>query len=137
MRRLFDRVYDSVLNVTNQFRKLDEMSRDNSVSQESLAAQIEQVNKAFEAQRRAARYAAFGLEDHYKRVADAEKRAAEAEKKKRDAAEAATRRQASQDWRRIKPQGMGQYAARNLGALTPLGTLSPSTIGCFRPISMT
>ena len=128
LRRLFDRVDYSVLNVTNQFRKLDEMSRDNSVSQDSLANQIERVNDALVTQRRVAKDSEAALEDHYKRVADAEKRAAEAEKKKRDAAEAATRRQATQDLRRIKPQGMGQYAARNLGALTPLGTLSPSTL---------
>ena len=115
--RQFDRVGDSVMRVAEEYREYHEMSQDASVSSDALEEKIKSINKAFVAQQRAVRDAEFVLEDYYKRQQEGEKRAAEAAKRKRNI-----------ELRKIQPQSMGQYFSRNLGALTPLGTLSPSTL---------
>ena len=115
--RQFDRHSNSVLKVSNEYRKYHDMSQDVSVGSDALANQIENINKAVVEQQRALRDASYALDDYYKRQEDGERRAQEAARKK-----------AEQDAKRLRPQSMGQYFSRNLGALTPLGTLSPSTL---------
>lgn len=122
--RQFDRVGDSVMRVAEEYREYHEMSQDVSVSSDALEEKIKSINKALVAQQRAFRDAEFALDDYYRRQEEVEKRAAEAARR---AAEAAKRKR-DIELRKIKPQSMGQYFSRNLGALTPLGTLSPSTL---------
>ncbi len=115
--RQFDRVGDTTEKVVREYRKFNEMSRDGSVSSAALAVQVEKVNAAYKDQQKAVRDSSAALDEYYRRQDEAEKRAA-----------AAAYQQMQRDKRRIMPQSAGQYIARNLGALTPLGTLSPSVL---------
>ena len=115
--RQFDRVSDSAEKVSREYRKYHDMQQDASVSSDALAVQIERINDALETQRRVAKDSEAALEDYYTAQDEAAKRA-----------DRQARAQEERDRRRLMPQSMGQYFARNLGALTPLGTLSPSAL---------
>ena len=106
LRKGFDRVEKTTEKLNREYLKFKEMSRDGSVSSAALAVQVEKVTTAYEAQREAVMGSSDALSAH----------------------QHVARQQAERDRRRIMPQSMGQYFARNLGALTPLGTLSPSVL---------
>jgi hypothetical protein len=115
--RQFDRVGESVKKVAREYRKYHKMSQDGSVTSDALADQIDRINQAFVEQQRAVRGSSSALDQYYKQQQAAERKAEQAAKLKR-----------ARDFRGLQKQSIGQYAARNLGALTPLGTLSPSTL---------
>ena len=112
MTRQFDRVSDTFKAVASEYRKYDEMSQDVSTTSEALENQIGKINKAFEAQQRAVRDSEMALAAY-----EEQQNQAYIREKQRD----------KERLRRRIPSA-GQYLARNIGALTPLGTLSPSAL---------
>jgi len=131
--RQFDRVGDSVKKVALEYRRYHEMSQDGSVSSDALAVQIERINDAYVAQQRVVRDSSAALDNYYEKQAEAQVRAEQAAQRE----EARLRAQEARDRAKLKPQSAGQYIARNLGALTPLGTLSPTAIVPFAAVLAT
>lgn len=107
--RAFDRVGDATRNAHAEHQKYNRMARDTSVSQDQLRQQAERVSDAYEKQARAARDASTALQNHRERETEMERRKALTGRRNQD----------------FDP---GRWAARNLGALTPLGTVTPTLV---------
>lgn len=101
--RSFSSVGTATDKAFREHQKYNIMARDGSVSQSDLRRQLDRTTDAYAAQRRQIRSATDELERH--------------------------RRKALEDERsRFDNFSPGRYLAKNLGALTPLGTVSPSTL---------
>lgn len=109
--RTFDRVDEATKRAYREYTKFDQMSQDTSVSGAALQTQFERTSDAFEAHAKTVSSARKSLEDYYAAVDEAEKK--QALKRKREL---------------LGRQSVGQYISRNIGALTPLGTVSPGVL---------
>jgi hypothetical protein len=127
--RKFDLIGDATQKVAREYRKFNDMSRDGSISSAALAVQVEKVNDAYVKQQRVVADASVALDQYYKQQEAAERREREKAEAAERRAEEARQRQFEKDRTRFMgKQSPGQYIARNIGALTPLGTLSPSAL---------
>lgn len=109
--RTFDRVGEATKKAYREYTKFDEMSQDTSVSGAALQAQFNKTNDAFEAHAKTVSGAKKALEDYYASVDEAEKK--QARKRRMEL---------------IGKQSAAQWISRNVGALTPLGTVSPGAL---------
>lgn len=109
--RGFDQVGEATNRAYREYVKFDAMAQDVSVSEAALRTQFQKTSDAFAAQAKSVSSAKKSLEDYYAKVDEAEK---ENFKKRQRAL--------------LGRASLAQNISRNIGALTPLGTLSPSAL---------
>lgn len=107
--RSFDQVSVTTEKAFREHQKYNQMSRDGSVSQAALRSQLDRTTDAYKAQSKATRNASDELGRHLQKQEEAQLKADE---------RALNGRKFS----------VGQYLSRNVGALTPLGTVSPTVL---------
>jgi hypothetical protein len=108
--RGFDQVSEATKKAYREYVKFDAMAQDVSVSGAALRTQFQRASDAFDAHSKSVTSAKKSLEDYYAKVDEAEK---ESFRKRR---------------RALMPSSIAQNISRNIGALTPLGTLSPAAL---------
>lgn len=109
--RSFDQVTDANAKTTREQDKYNRMVADGVSSRETLIRQSNSVRDSYTKEQRAIRDATMALSDHEE---------AQRKQAQRDAQRASSRRKNN-----LHP---GAWAARNLGALTPLGVVTPTLV---------
>lgn len=109
MTRMFDNIGEATQKAFREHQKYNRMASDGSTSQEALRQQLERTNDAYANQARQVHNASEALRRHH---------AAEREQQRRQALSG----------RKHQGIDIGRWAARNLGALTPLGTVTPTLV---------
>lgn len=109
MTRMFDGITEATTKAFREHQKYNRMAADSSTTQDQLRQQLERTNDAYARQTREVRNAGEALRRHH---------ANEAERTRREALSG----------RKHGDIDIGRWAARNLGALTPLGTVTPTLV---------
>ncbi|QFP97099.1 tape measure protein [Mycobacterium phage Krili] len=107
--RSFDGISEATDKAFREHQKFNRMARDSSVSQDQLRQQAERVRDAYARQGRDVDYAREALRRHSEKEAELQRRKALTGKRHQD----------------LDPI---RSVARNLGALTPLGTVTPTLV---------
>lgn len=107
--RSFDQVNVATEKAFREHQKYNQMARDGSVSQAALRSQLDRTTDAYRAQSRATKNASDELGRHLQKQEEA---------------------QIKEDERKAlgRKFSVGQYLSKNVGALTPLGTVSPTVL---------